>query len=92
MKNELTTGDVVLATVADEIFTFEFYGWWDSNRQIAVLVVPQNGLTVLAAFDQVLLRVTKEKVLHVNKSSFKRKYPTREPYERAGDVVQLRGG
>lgn len=91
MRNEMVTGDIVLASVADEILTFEFYGWWDNNRQIAVLVVPHNGITVLASFDQVLLRVTKRKVLRVNPSSFRNKFPRRMPPARSGDVVPLFG-
>lgn len=72
-RNELITGDVVLAKVVDAVMPFEFYGWWDDNRRICSLVAPHNGLTFLASFDQVLCRVTKEKIIRVNPESFKRR-------------------
>ena len=71
MKHELVTGDLVLARVAGEIYPFEFYGWWDGDRRICCLVVPHNGLTILASPDQILCRATGERVIRLNLSSLK---------------------
>jgi hypothetical protein len=72
VKNELTTGDLVLAKVAGEVYPFEFYGWWDGQRRICTLIVPHNGVTILAALDQILCRVTGEKVIRLNPESLRR--------------------
>lgn len=72
LKHELTTGDMVLARIGDDLTAFEFYGWWDDNRQICCLVVPHNGLTVLAPFYQILTRVTGSKVIKLNNECLRR--------------------
>lgn len=71
MKNELVTGDLVLALVAGEVLAFEFYGWWDGHRQISTLVVPHNGVTFLAHPDQILCLVTGGKVIRLNPASLR---------------------
>jgi hypothetical protein len=71
-KNDLITGDLVLAKVVDDVLPFEFYGWWDDHRCICTLVVPHNGLTFLAVFDQVICRLTKEKVIRLNNDFFRK--------------------
>lgn len=94
MKNELVTGDLVLALVAGEVLAFEFYGWWDGHRQISTLVVPHNGVTFLAHPDQILCLVTGGKVIRLNPASLRFRQSRNNvsktsPQEAAGEVIWL---
>jgi hypothetical protein len=74
IKNEMTTGDLVLVTVAGETYSLEFYGWWDDQRRICSLLVPHNGLTILAAFNQIICRLGQDpKVTKLNPEFFKKR-------------------
>lgn len=74
MKHDLVTGDLVLARVAGEVFAFEFYGWWDGDRRVCALVVPHNGVTILAAPHQILCRATGDRVIHLNPECLRRSH------------------
>lgn len=86
---DLVRGDLILALVSDEIYPLEFYGWWTDDRRVCMLVVPHNGLTILAAPHQILCKVTGGKVIHVNPNSFGR--TTREVLNGYGEVLSISG-
>lgn len=72
MKNELTTGDRVFARVADGIYPFEFYGWWDDARKVCTLLVPHNGLTVFAHIDDIVARRGEDNIVQVSPVGLRR--------------------
>lgn len=72
MKNELVTGDLVLARIGGEYLALEFYGWWDDHRRVCTLVSPSSGKTFFSAIHQIVCIITEENVRHLNPSYLRR--------------------